>query len=50
MLLGSKLEIEVEWILGEGWVVSRLSSRIKHLDNPMAMVKISLVNYHQYGK
>jgi hypothetical protein len=35
---------------GEGWVVSRLSSRNMDLDNPMTLVKISLVNPHQYDK
>jgi len=41
---------EIGCILGEGWVVSRISSRNMHLDNPMAMVKIALVNLHQYDK
>jgi hypothetical protein len=31
------LGIEIGCILGEEWVVSRISSRNIHLDNPMAL-------------
>jgi hypothetical protein len=50
ILWDSRLEIEIGWVPGEGWVVSRLSFRNMHLDNPMAMVRIPLVNLHQYDK
>jgi hypothetical protein len=49
-LLGSKLGLEIRCILGEGPVVSRLSSRNIHVDNPVTMAKISLVNFHPYVK
>jgi hypothetical protein len=44
--LDSELEIEIGCILGEGGVVSRLSSQNMDIDNPIAMVKIILVNLH----
>jgi hypothetical protein len=46
----SRLEIEIGWVPGEGWIVSRLSSRNMYIDNPMAMVEIPLVNLHQCDK
>jgi hypothetical protein len=42
ILSNSKLGFEIGCVLGEGWVVSRISSGNMHLDNPIEMVKIPL--------